>query len=103
MGMFKKLMRAALASVALTAALPALSQDVTLKSLDGSIEMRGTLRSFDGDFYRLETEFGVITVGKTDVRCEGPACPVLNAYFSEIRIAAPMAMQRDLLRGVARQ
>ena len=43
----------------LLAGLPAVAEDVTLTSRDGSIELTGTLLTFDGEFYRVDTEFGI--------------------------------------------
>ncbi|MEE4188301.1 MAG: cell envelope biogenesis protein OmpA, partial [Roseobacter sp.] len=40
----------------------ALAQDVTLTSRDGRMEIAGTLLGYDGDFYRLDTLFGELTV-----------------------------------------
>ena len=42
--------------------LSALAQDVTLTSRDGRTEITGTLLGFDGEFYRLETLYGELTI-----------------------------------------
>ncbi len=52
-----------------------LADDVTLKSRDGAIELSGTLLGFDGEFYRVETQYGELTVDGSGVLCEGPGCP----------------------------
>jgi len=39
------------------------AQDVVLTSRDGSIEISGTLLGFNGEFYRVETVYGELTVG----------------------------------------
>jgi len=66
---------------------PALSQDVTLTSNDGSVTIRGMLLGFDGEFYRVETDFGELTVDGSGVSCDGPACPNLSAFVAEMAIS----------------
>ncbi len=61
----------------LTTPLAGLAQDVTLTSHDGAVEISGTLRGFDGEFYRVDTIYGELTVDGSGVVCEGPGCPVL--------------------------
>ena len=47
---------------------PAAAQDVTLTSRDGGVEISGDLLGFDGEFYRLETIYGELTVDGSRVR-----------------------------------
>lgn len=70
-------------------AAPVLAQDVTLTSRDGSIALQGTLLSFDGEFYRVDTEYGALTIDGSGVICEGPGCPSLGAFVAELTLAAP--------------
>lgn len=65
---------------------PALAQDVTLTSREGGIVLTGSLQGFDGEFYRIETSYGMLTVDGQGVICEGPACPDLVAPRAVIRI-----------------
>ena len=58
----------------------AVAQDVTLSSRDGKVELSGTLLGFDGEFYRLETQYGELTVDGSGVSCEGPGCPNLQDF-----------------------
>lgn len=71
---------------ALTLAGPAVAQDVTLTSRDGSLTLSGTLQGYDGEFYRVETSYGPLTVDAQGVICDGPACPDLTAPKSIIRL-----------------
>lgn len=73
------------------------AQDVTLTSTDGSIELSGSLIGFDGEFYRLESDYGPLTVSADGVRCAGPGCPDLQAFVAEIRFAGPASITRSLL------
>lgn len=65
-------------------ALAALAQDVTLTSPDGAVELSGTLLGFDGEFYRVETIYGELTVDGSGVSCEGPGCPSLTDFVAEL-------------------
>lgn len=65
----------------------AAAQDVTLTSREGAITLSGTLTGFDGEFYRVETRYGPLTLDAAAVICEGPGCPDLRAPKATIRIA----------------
>jgi len=89
---------AAFATVFLFAALGAVwAEDITLTSRDGSVEISGTLVGYDGEFYRVETEYGVLTVDGSGVICDGPACPNLSAYVAEFAISGTRTMGAVLL------
>ncbi|MBS0125655.1 phosphate ABC transporter substrate-binding/OmpA family protein [Thetidibacter halocola] len=63
------------------------AQDVTLRSRDGAIELSGTLLGFDGEFYRLRTRYGELTLDGSGVLCEGIGCPSLTDYVAELTIS----------------
>lgn len=63
------------------------AQDVTLTSRDGSLALSGTLLGYDGEFYRIDTRYGALTVDGQGVTCDGPACPDLIVRKAVIRIA----------------
>jgi len=65
----------------------AAAQDVTLRSPDGAVEISGTLLGFDGQFYRVDTIYGELTVDGSGVRCDGPGCPNLEAFVAELRFS----------------
>lgn len=65
----------------------AMADDVTLRSRDGAIELSGTLLGFDGDYYRVATQYGELTVDGSGVLCEGPGCPSLTQYVAELSIS----------------
>ena len=69
-----------------------LAQDVTLTSPDGQVELSGTLLGFDGEFYRIETVYGELTVDGSGVLCEGPACPNLQDFVAEISVSGSSTM-----------
>ncbi|MEP5153758.1 phosphate ABC transporter substrate-binding/OmpA family protein [Planktotalea sp.] len=76
---------------------PLAAQDVTLTSPDGSVEINGTLLGFDGDFYRLETIYGELTVDGSGVNCEGPACPDLQNYVAELSVSGSATIGEVLM------
>lgn len=73
------------------------AQDVTLTSRDGGVEVSGNLLGFDGQFYRVETEFGELTIDGSGVLCEGPGCPNLKAYVAEVDFAGAPEIGQLLL------
>ncbi|WP_432448572.1 phosphate ABC transporter substrate-binding/OmpA family protein [Aliiroseovarius marinus] len=83
---------AAAALAALIWGFPALAEDVTLTSRDKSIELTGTLLTFDGEFYRVDTEYGILTVDASGVTCDGPGCPSLGPYVAELTISGARNM-----------
>lgn len=77
--------------------LQALAQDVTLTSRDGKVELIGTLLGFDGEFYRLQTEYGELTVDGSGVNCEGPGCPNLQDFVAEVTLSGSATMGAVLM------
>lgn len=73
------------------------AQDVTLTSRDGALTVAGKLNGYDGEFFRLQTDFGPLTVDAQGVTCEGPACPDLTAPKAEIAITGSADMAGRLL------
>ncbi|MBR9650471.1 phosphate ABC transporter substrate-binding/OmpA family protein [Thalassovita aquimarina] len=89
---------AVLAALFLLVTAPlARAQDVTLMSRDGSVEISGTLLGFDGEFYRVHTIYGELTVDGSGVSCDGPGCPNLTDYVAELTISGAGSMGRVLL------
>ena len=75
----------------------ALAQDVTLTSRDGGVQLSGQLLTYDGEFYRIATEFGELTLDGSGVQCTGPGCPELSAYVARLSVAgAALAVDRLL-------
>jgi phosphate transport system substrate-binding protein len=75
----------------------AMSQDVELRSLDGTVELEGNLISYDGAFYRIDTDFGALTIAAEGVSCAGPGCPDLATFVAEARIAGAATITEGLL------
>ncbi len=73
------------------------AQDVMLRSRDGSIELQGTLLGFDGEFYRIETRFGELTIDGSGVTCDGIGCPSLIDYVADVRVSGSATIGRVLM------
>ncbi|EEE39027.1 OmpA domain protein [Rhodobacteraceae bacterium KLH11] len=78
------------------------AQDITLTSHDGKVEVVGTLLGYDGEFYRVDTRFGELTVDGSGVTCDGPACPNLTDFVAELRFSGSSVMAETLLPALAR-
>lgn len=62
------------------------AQDVALTAREGGLRLEGTLQSFDGEFYRISSSYGMLTIDGQGVICTGPGCPDLTAPKAVIRI-----------------
>lgn len=74
-----------------------IAQDVTLSSPDGAVEISGDLLGFDGQFFRVDTQFGELTVDGSGVSCDGPGCPNLSGFISELTLSGSSTMAEVLL------
>ena len=81
--------RSAAIFAALFLAQQGMAQDVTLTARDGGLALNGQLISYDGEFYRIETTYGGLTVDAEGVICDGPACPDLTAPMAAITVVGP--------------
>lgn len=81
----------------LASTLGSIAETVTLSSPTGSFEMRGTLLGFDGEFYRLDTEHGVLSLDATRVECAGADCPDLETFVPKVTFSGARALGETLL------
>ena len=73
------------------------SDRVTLTSHDGTIILTGDLLSYDGEFIRIDTVYGTLTVDGAGVVCEGAACPIPDFFMAELMISGSALTGNDLL------
>lgn len=73
------------------------AQDVTLTSRDGAVELSGTLITFDGEFYRIETIYGPLTVDAQGVQCTGAGCPDPEAFVARFAISGAARVGNGLM------
>lgn len=83
--------------VLLAVSQPALAQDVTLTSRDGNVEISGDLLGFDGEFYRVDTIYGELTLDGSGVVCSGPGCPNLEAFIAQATFSGSPTIGRTLM------
>lgn len=76
---------------------PLAAQDVLLRSHDGAVEIAGDLLGFDGEFYRVDTIYGELTIDGSGVTCEGPGCPDLEAFVARAVFSGAPIIGRVLL------
>lgn len=79
------------------------AQDVTLTSRDGALAISGHLQGYDGEFYRIDSAYGVLTLDAQGVICDGPACPDLTAPKAVIRIVGAPALGTALVPGLVQR
>ena len=63
------------------------AQDVTLRSVLGDLVVEGTFLGFDGDYIRVETPAGELTLDYGKVECSGAACPDPETHVERLRFA----------------
>lgn len=73
------------------------AQDVTLTAREGGLSISGDLQGYDGEFYRIDSAYGLLTVDAAGVLCDGPACPDLTAPKASIRILGLAGVGEALL------
>lgn len=70
---------------------------VVLTTLDGSLTVEGDLISYDGEFFRVETVFGALTMDGGNVRCSGAGCPDPDEMVARARVGGPPDMIHRLM------
>ena len=78
----------------------AAGDDVTLRAADGGIELTGELLDFDGEFYRLRTQYGDMTLKALGIVCHGLACPDPGQYAADIAFSGSSGAIAELLPGL---
>ena len=76
---------------------PATADDVTLSARNGGITLSGSLVAYDGEVYKINTAYGLLTVNGQGVICSGPGCPDLIAPRALIRIVGDTGAAETLI------
>ncbi|MFT6450807.1 MAG: phosphate transport system substrate-binding protein [Halocynthiibacter sp.] len=92
-----QIFRAAICAALFLFGMAASAQDVTLTSRDGSVALSGMLLGYDGEFYRIDSDYGVLTVDGSGVNCEGPGCPDLENFVARVRFSGARTMGEVLM------
>jgi phosphate transport system substrate-binding protein len=80
-------LRAAIAAIFSTIVIgssPSFAQDVTLRSNDGSVVLRGRIVEFSDGFYVLENLLGRQRLSASRLICEGAGCPKLDDVEADL-------------------
>ncbi|RVT82084.1 cell envelope biogenesis protein OmpA [Rhodobacteraceae bacterium CCMM004] len=51
------------------------AEEVTLTARGGGLSVTGEIVDYDGEFYRIDSPYGVVTLDAATVICSGAACP----------------------------
>lgn len=78
---------AALVAALLFSAPVAWGQEVTVTAATGTLRLRGEMLGFDGEFLRMRTQYGELTLLYAGVICDGVACPDPATYVPTLRLA----------------
>ena len=92
-----RIFRGAAVLVALFLTVPAAAQDITLVARNGGLALSGQLIAYDGEYYRISSAYGPLTIDAQGVICEGPACPDLMAPQVRMRIIGDTALAGRVL------
>ena len=75
----------------------ATADPVTLTLPDGSFSVSGEFVDFDGSFYKIDTEFGLLTMAGDTVICTGPPCPLIEDIIQRVVFSGNKVLGRALL------
>jgi len=88
---------AVLATALAIVAPDATAQQVTVTARDGSISLSGEMLGFDGEYFRLQTVHGELTLRLSDVVCDGAACPDPADYVPLLSMSGGDRMAGEIL------
>jgi phosphate transport system substrate-binding protein len=75
----------------------AFADPVELVLRDGSFSVSGTLTSYDGEIYQIQSEFGPLTLAAEMVVCRGATCPTLSASAENVTFSGDASLNSALL------
>ena len=76
---------------------PVAAQEISLVSAEGRLEIKGRLLHFDGADYRIQTEFGALTVRGEGMTCTGWECPKLDQLVEQFAFVGRGELVTDLM------
>lgn len=75
----------------------AIAQNVVLNAKIGNVRVQGKLVEYDGEFYRVQTDLGVLTIDGRTVTCTGEACPAVSDMVSRFTITGSGDLGQNLV------
>ena len=70
---------------------------VTLTLPDGNFSVSGEFVDFDGSFYKIDTEFGLLTMAGDTVICTGLPCPLIEDIIQRVVFSGDKVLGQALL------
>ena len=70
---------------------------VTLTLPDGDFSVSGEFVAFDGSFYKIDTEFGLLTMASDTVICTGLPCPLIEDIIQRVVFSGDKVLGQVLL------
>ena len=70
---------------------------VTLTLPDGDFSVSGEFVAFDGSFYKIDTEFGLLTMASDTVICTGLPCPLRESIIQRVVFSGDKVLGQVLL------
>ncbi len=98
---FFDLRAAAIAAVCVFIPAIGLTQEIVLSAKDGDQKVTGTLIEYDGEFFRVETEFGPVTVDARTVSCQGAGCPAVSGEVEQFNAMGDPSISLPLIEAFA--
>ncbi len=101
----KHALRMAALTTSLLLSSVAFAGEVTLKSADGTVDLKGELVEFKDDNYVIRTALGELAISSSRVRCEGASCPTFDTVATDVHFygseAVGLGVMPLLLSGYA--
>lgn len=86
---------------ALLGATTAAAENVTLSTVAGDTSVTGTLLSYDGNHYVLQTSIGNLVLEASSTVCSGDGCPAVLSEQTDLRIAGSGTVTSHLIPELA--
>lgn len=86
-----------LAALIAVCAFRSSADPVTLMTNDAALTVKGEFLGYDGEFFRIKTEFGVLEADAAEMNCVGVACPDMTAHVSQFTLSGAPSMMNVLM------
>ncbi len=76
------------------------AQDITLTAQSDGFSVTGEMVGFDGRYYRVRTEFGILTLDSEVVNCTGEGCVDAENFVPSLTFAGETTLSGNLLPSI---
>lgn len=77
------------------------AQEIILSAKSGDLTVEGKLLDFDGEFYKVDTKFGPLTVDARTVTCIGESCPTARDTTAKFSVVSDGPAAQALIEAFA--